>query len=103
MTYHDSAVQDASVYALAGQTEAAIAILEEFVNQGGALSLLQQNNRHGLSVLEDDPRYQSILRTVKNRLSEQMANLGEWEASGEMPTVPSLVSDPGYSDSASNR
>ena len=103
VTYHDSAVQDASVYALAGQTEAAIAILEEFVNQGGALSLLQQNNRHGLSVLEDDPRYQSILRTVKNRLSEQMANLGEWEASGEMPTVPSLVSDPGYSDSASNR
>jgi hypothetical protein len=73
------------------------------VNRGGALSLLQQNIRHGLSVLEDDPRYQSILRTVKNRLGEQMANLSEWEASGEMPLIPRVVSDPGSSDSSSNR
>ena len=58
VTYHDSAIHDASIYALAGQEETAIAILEEWVNRGGATSLLQQDIRHGLDVLADDPRYQ---------------------------------------------
>jgi tetratricopeptide (TPR) repeat protein len=94
LTYHDSAIHDASLYALSGQVEAAIATLEEWVNRGGATSLLQQHIRHGLGVLTDDPRYQSILRTVNNRLSEQKANLARWEASGEMPPMPKEVTDP---------
>ena len=94
LTYHDSAIQDASIYALAGQEETAIAILEEWVNRGGATSLLQQDIRHGLGVLADDPRYQSILRTVNDRLSEQKANLARWEASGEMLPMPREVTDP---------
>ena len=92
--YHDSAIQDASFYALSGDVEAAIATLEEWVNRGGATSLLQQDIRHGLGVLADDPRYQSILRTVNNRLSEQKANLARWEASGEMLPMPREVTDP---------
>jgi len=92
--YHDSAIQDASFYALSGDVEAAIATLEEWVNRGGATSLLQQDIRHGLGVLADDPRYQSILRTVNNRLSEQKANLARWEASGEMQPMPREVTDP---------
>jgi TolB-like protein/TPR repeat protein len=94
VTYHDSAIQDASFYALSGQVEAAIATLEEWANRGGATSLLQQDIRHGLGVLADDPRYQSILRTVNNRLSEQKANLARWEASGEMLPMPREVADP---------
>jgi TolB-like protein/DNA-binding winged helix-turn-helix (wHTH) protein/Tfp pilus assembly protein PilF len=94
VTYHDSAIHDASLYALSGQVEAAIATLEEWVNRGGVTSLLQQDIRHGLGVLTDDPRYQSILRTVNNRLSEQKANLARWEASGEMLPMPSEVTDP---------
>jgi len=94
VTYHDSAIHDASIYALSGQEETAIAILEEWVNRGGATSLLQQHIRHGLGVLADDPRYQSILRTVNNRLSEQKANLARWEASGEMLPMPREVTDP---------
>lgn len=81
-------------YALSGQLEAAITTLEEWVNRGGATSLLEQPIRHGLGVLADDPRYQSILRTVNNRLSEQKANLVRWEASGEMLPIPSVVTDP---------
>jgi TolB-like protein len=91
VSYHDSAIHDASIYALAGQEETAIAILEEWVNRGGATSLLQQNIRHGLGVLADDSRYQSILHTVNNRLSEQKANLARWEASGEMLPMPREV------------
>ncbi len=94
VTYHDSAIHDASLYALSGQEETAIATLEEWDNRGGATSLLQQDIRHGLGVLTDDPRYQSILRTVSNRLSEQKANLARWEASGEIPPMPSKVTDP---------
>jgi len=94
VTYHDSAIHDASIYALSGQKDTAIAILEEWVNRGGATSLLQQDIRHGLGVLADDPRYQSILRTVNNRLSEQKANLARWEASGEMLPMPREVIDP---------
>ena len=94
VTYHDSAIHEASIYALAGQEETAIAILEEWVNRGGATSLLQQDTRHGLGVLADDPRYQSILRTVNDRLSEQKANLARWEASGEMLPMPREVTDP---------
>lgn len=94
VTYHDSAIHDASTYALAGQEETAIAILEEWVNRGGATSLLQQDIRHGLGVLSDDPRYRSILGTVNNRLSEQKANLARWEASGEMLPMPREVTDP---------
>ena len=94
LTYHDSAIHDASIYALSGQAETAIATLEEWVNRGGTTSLLQQDIRHGLGVLTDDPRYQSILRTVDKRLSEQKTNLAHWEASGEMPPIPREVTDP---------
>ncbi len=94
VTYHNSAIHDASLYALSGQVEAAIAILEEWVKRGGATSLLQQPIRHGLGVLTDDPRYQSILLTVENRLSEQKANIAGWEASGEMLPMPREVTDP---------
>jgi len=94
VTYHDSAIHDASLYALSGHVEAAIATLEEWVNREGATSLLQQDIRHGLGVLTDNPRYQSILLTVNNRLSEQKANLARWEASGEMPPIPKEVTDP---------
>ena len=94
LTYHDSAIHDASLYALSGQEETSIATLEEWVNRGGATSLLQQDIRHGLGVLKDDPRYQSILRTVNNRLSEQNANLARWEASGEILPMPREVIDP---------
>jgi len=94
LTYHDSAIHDASIYALSGQEEIAIATLEEWVSRGGATSLLQQDIRHGLGVLSDDPRYQSILRTVNNRLSDQKANLARWEASGEMLPMPREVTDP---------
>ncbi len=91
--YHDSAIQDASFYAFSGQSDAAITILEDWVNRGGATSLLQQDMRHGLGVLADEPRYQSILRTVANRLSEQKANIARWEASGEMLPMPREVAD----------
>ena len=94
VTYHDSAIHDASIYALSGQAEAAIAILEEWVGRGGATSLLEQDIRHGLGVLADDPRYQSIRRTVSERLNEQKANLARWEASGEMLRMPIEVTDP---------
>ena len=93
-TYHDSAIHYASIYALAGQEEAAIATLEEWVNRGGATSLMQQDIRHGLGVLADDPRYQAILHTVHNRLSEQKANLASWEANDEMLLIPRDVTNP---------
>ena len=94
VTYHDSAIHDASIYALSGQEETAIAILEEWVDSGGATSLMQQPIRHGFAGLTDDPRYQSILRTVDDRLIEQKANLARWEASGEMLPMPKEVTDP---------
>jgi len=94
VTYHDSAIHDTSVYALSGQDKIAITTLEQWVNRGGATSLLQQHIRHGLDVLQDEPRYQSILYTVNKRLSEQKANLSRWEASGEMPPLPREVTDP---------
>jgi TolB-like protein/Tfp pilus assembly protein PilF len=94
VTYHDSAIHDASIYALSGQEETAIAILEEWVSRGGATSLLQQEIRQPLGMLTDDPRYQSILHIVNNRLNEQKANLARWEASGEMLPMPGEVTDP---------
>ena len=93
VTYHDSAIHDASVYALSGQVEAAIAILEDWVSRGGATALLEQDIRHGLGVLADDPRTQAILRTVSERLNEQKANLARWEASGELLPMPKEVLD----------
>ena len=75
------------------QVEAAIAILEDWVSRGGANSLVEQDIRHGLGVLADDPRYQPIRRTVSERLSEQKANLARWEASGEMLPMPKEVLD----------
>jgi len=94
VTYHDSDIHVASLYALSGQVETAIMTLEEWVKQGGATSYLQQNIRHGLGSLADEPRFQSILRTVNNRLIEQKANLAQWEASGEMPPIPRELTDP---------
>ena len=73
------------------------------MNRGGATSLLQQDIRHGLGVLADDSRYQSILRTVNDRLSEQKAEIARWEASGEVLLIPSLVTDPGQAGPVSGR
>ena len=92
--YHDSKIHDASIYALSGQEETAIAILEEWVNRGGATSLMQQSIRLGFDALMDDPRFQSIIRTVDSRLDEQKANLARWEASGEMLPMPKEVTEP---------
>jgi len=94
LTYYDSAIYDASLYALSGQVEAAIATLEVWVDRGGTSALLQEHTKYELGVLKDDPRYQSILRTVNDRLSEQKANLARWEASGEMLPMPREVTDP---------
>jgi TolB-like protein/cytochrome c-type biogenesis protein CcmH/NrfG len=94
-TYYDSAIHEASIYALSGQVDVAIAILEEWVTRGGAISIVQQDIRYGLGALADDPRYQELLQTVENRLNEQRANLARWEANGEMPPIPSVVLDPG--------
>lgn len=94
VTYHDSAIHDASIYALSGQEEIAIAILEEWANRGGATSLMEQPIRHGFGSLTDDPRFQSILRAVNRRLSEQKANLARWEASGEILPMPREVTNP---------
>lgn len=94
VTYHDYTIHEASLYAMSGQVEAAIAILEEWVDRGGATALLQQHTRHGLGVLADDPRYQTILLTVDNRLREQRANLDHWESSGKVLPMPIEVTDP---------
>jgi quercetin dioxygenase-like cupin family protein len=94
ITYHDSAIHEASIYALSGQMETALETLEEWVNGGGATSLLQQGIRHGLGILEEDPRYQSMLVTVDTRLSKQRANLARWESNNEIPLIPLAVADP---------
>ena len=93
VTYHDSAVHDASIYAMAGQEDTAIAILEEWASRGGATAMIQQDVRHGLDTLVEDPRYQLVLHTVSSRLDEQKANLARWEASGEMLPMPREVTD----------
>ena len=90
-SYHDSAIHHASLLALSGRQEAAIEVLEEWVNRGGATALLQQELRNGLDSIKDDPRYQSILQSVESRLGEQRANLARWEASGEMSPMPEVV------------
>jgi TolB-like protein/DNA-binding winged helix-turn-helix (wHTH) protein/quercetin dioxygenase-like cupin family protein len=94
ITYHDSAIHEASIYALSGQMETAIETLEEWVNGGGATSLLQHGIRHGLAALDEDPRYQLMLVTVDTRLSEQRANLARWESNSEIPLIPLVVADP---------
>jgi tetratricopeptide (TPR) repeat protein len=95
LSYHGMEVLDASLYAVSGQVETAITTLEEWVNQGGVSAFLQVQTEYELSVLAGDPRYQELLKTVKNRLDEQRANIARWEASGEMPPMPREVSDPG--------
>jgi tetratricopeptide (TPR) repeat protein len=94
VTYHDSAIHEASLYALSGQVDVALAILEEWVDRGGASALLQQHTRHGLGLLADDPRYQRIRVTVETRLREQRANLDRWESIGEVLPMPKEVIDP---------
>ena len=94
LSYHAVHILDASLYALAGQSESAIELLANWVDQGGSTSFLQIQTGFELSVLADDPRYQELLQTVENRLNEQRANLARWEANGEMPPIPSVVRGP---------
>ena len=94
MSFHSAHVLDASLFALSGQPEVAISILQEWVNEGGCTAFLQMQTEYELSVLADDPRFQELLQTVNNRLLEQRANLARWKANGEMPPIPSIVLDP---------
>jgi hypothetical protein len=80
---------------MSGQSEAAIKILGDWVNQGGSSSELKRLTRYELAVLADNPEYRQLLHTVESRLSKQKENLARWEASGEMPPIPGAVKDPG--------
>jgi TolB-like protein/TPR repeat protein len=93
LNYHGVNILDACLYAVSGQTEAAIATLEQWVYQGGASSFLQTLTEFELSILAKDSRYQELLLTVNNRLAEQRENLARWESAGEMPPFPKEVTD----------
>jgi TolB-like protein/DNA-binding winged helix-turn-helix (wHTH) protein/Tfp pilus assembly protein PilF len=95
MGFHGVQIFDASLYAMSGQSEAAIKILGDWVNQGGSSSELKRLTRYELAVLADNPEYRQLLHTVESRLSKQKENLARWEASGEMPPIPGAVKDPG--------
>lgn len=94
-SYHGVEVLDASVYALSGRVNSALATLGEWVDRGGASAYLQWQCEYELRSLADNPQFQEILHTVESRLSDQRDNLGRWETSGEVSPIPEEVTNPG--------
>ena len=41
-----------------------------------------------LSSLHDDPRYQGIVADIRSQMAEQLAEVREWEARGELVSIP---------------
>lgn len=94
-SYHGVEVLDASLYAVSGKVDSALATLGAWVDQGGASAYLQWQSEYELDALANNPQFQEILHTVESRLNVQRENLSRWEKTGEVSTIPEAVTNPG--------
>jgi TolB-like protein/cytochrome c-type biogenesis protein CcmH/NrfG len=89
--YRGFGISDVEIYALLGDKEKALSTFATAVEEGWRFSWrINTETNYNLNSLHDDPRYQAIVLDIQTKMAKQLAQVREWEADGELVTVPRL-------------
>jgi TolB-like protein/predicted Zn-dependent protease len=87
--YHGFGISDVEIYALLGDKEKALGTFATAVEAGWRSSWwINTETNDNLALLHDDPRYQAIVADIQSQMAEQLAQVKEWEANGELASIP---------------
>jgi TolB-like protein/cytochrome c-type biogenesis protein CcmH/NrfG len=87
--YGGFGISDVEIYALLGDKEKALSTFATAVDEGWrSLWWINTETNDNLASLHDDPRYQAIIADIQSQLAEQLARVREWEANGELTSIP---------------
>jgi len=87
--YAGFGISDVEIYALLGDKEKALSAFAIAVEAGWRASWrISSEMNDNLSSLHDDPRYQGIVADIRSQMAEQLAEVREWEARGELVSIP---------------
>jgi len=90
--YGGFGISDVEIYALLGDREKAISTLATAVAAGWrSIWWINTEANDSLASLHDDPRYRAIIADIQSQLAEQLVRVREWEASGELTSVPTQL------------
>ncbi len=84
-------ISDVLIYALQGNTEAALAALRQAIDQGWRTSWwfyleLDPN----LDSIRDEPEFQAMVEEIKADMAAQLGRVREMEANGELEPIPDI-------------
>ncbi|NCF73821.1 MAG: tetratricopeptide repeat protein [Gammaproteobacteria bacterium] len=89
--YKGFGISDAEVYALLGDKEKALSTLATAVQEGWRSQWWTNTEKNdNLASLHDEPLYQAIIGDIQSQMAEQLARVREWEANGELASIPKL-------------
>ena len=87
--YGGFGISDVEIYALLGDKEKALDTFVTTVEAGWRSSWwIKTEMNDNLASLHDDPRYQAIVADIQSQMAEQLARVREWEANGELASIP---------------
>lgn len=87
--YRGFGISDVEIYALLGDKERALGLFDTAVEAGWRSSWwINTEMNDNLALLHDDPRYQAIVADVQSQMTRQLSRVREWEANGELASVP---------------
>jgi hypothetical protein len=82
-------ISDVQIYALQGQTEAALAALREAIDEGWRSKWwyylkLDKN----LDSIRDEPEFHAMVKEIETDMAEQLVRVQKWRANGELAPTP---------------
>ena len=87
--YSGFGISDVEIHALLGDKEKALNAFATAVEAGWRSSWwINTEKNNNLASLRDDPRYQTIVAGIQSQTAKQLARVREWEAEGELVSVP---------------
>jgi hypothetical protein len=84
-------IADVLIYALQGETEAALSALRQAIDQGWRTAWwLYLEHGPSLDSIRDEPEFQAMLKEIKADVAAQLEHVRAMEANGELAPVPDL-------------
>ena len=82
---------EASLYAIAGDEQQALAGIRRFFDAGGSPYLLMFEDE--MKPFQDNPEYQEMAAEAEARMAIRLTRIRDMEAAGELAPIPDLPAD----------
>jgi TolB-like protein/Tfp pilus assembly protein PilF len=87
--YAGFGISDVEIYALLGDKEKSLSTFATAVEKGWRASWwINTIANDNLASLHNDPRFQAIVADIQSQMAKQLARVREWEANGELVSIP---------------